>query len=443
MDGETSSSARKQHGEAGGSASGGSGAGQPAPRQGPATLSLRAEMIAPALGVRLTPIAAPALLHTALYQSLLGRGAEDKLQSGWVAGLAPGVVIRRACIFGVFSYFRPCANCCSGREESWECFVIASETSAFSPARVLPSQHVADFFVTTAVFGFFSPCVARGVSLHTSVVIGSIDHPERLTNLEDFISLTSYHIWVVRMRHHFPNHPFLHRGGTNAFCAARRPPLFLPPRYRLVTLNEGRRAVLLSDNDPLSLRAPIVGVWVSGGDSGGTGGVGTPSGQQQQSGRRPSPLTHPYVYPACLRFLLGFRGGDGASKATTVAAAASPVAFLVLQLPGGVGGGTPACYEACAVSAAAAPTPTAAGGGVGGMRVSSVGFEQLDFSADVDVSVGGGGREGGAAGGANRAVVIARLRRVSSLTAAGGAFGRALARARGRCEDNVFFSPAT
>ncbi|CBN79741.1 expressed unknown protein [Ectocarpus siliculosus] len=285
VDGETSPSARKQHRQAG-SANGGSGAGQPAPLQGAATLSLRAEMIAPALGVRLTPIAAPALLHTALYQSLLSRGAEDKLQSG------------------------------------------------------------------------------------------------------------------------------------------------------LVTLNEGRRAVLLSDNDPLSLRAPIVGVWVSGGDSGGTGGVGTPSGQQQQSGRRLSPLTHPYVYPACLRFLLGFRGGSGASKSTTAAAAAaaaSPVAFLVLQLPGGVGGGTPGCYEACAVSASAA-TPTAAGGG--GMRVASVGFEQLDFSADVDVSVGGGGREGGATGGgassANRAVVIARLRRVSSLTAAGGAFGRALARARGR-----------
>ncbi|CAN0286921.1 unnamed protein product, partial [Ectocarpus fasciculatus] len=293
--GETSSSARNQHRQAGDSTSGGSGAGnQPAPLlQGAATLSLRAEMIAPALGMRLTPIAAPALLHTALYQSLLSRGAEEKLQSGFV------------------------------------------------------------------------------------------------------------------------------------------------------TLNEGRRAVLLSDNDPLSLRAPIVGVWVSGGDRGGTSGVATPNRQQQQqsSQRRPSPLTHPYVYPACLRFLLGFRGCGGTSKAATTAAAAaaaaaSPVAFLVLQLPGGVGGGTPACYEACAVSAGA--TPTAAGGG--GLRVSSVGFEQLDFSADVDVSVGGGGREGGAAaaaggGGAsstNRAVVIARLRRVSSLTTAGGAFGRALARARGR-----------
>lgn len=47
-----------------------------------ATLSLRGEMVVPAIGVRLTPIAAPALLHTALYQSLLTRGAETKLQSG-------------------------------------------------------------------------------------------------------------------------------------------------------------------------------------------------------------------------------------------------------------------------------------------------------------------------------------------------------------------------
>lgn len=47
-----------------------------------ATLSLRGEMIVPAVGIRLTPIASPALLHTALYQSLLTRGAEDKMQSG-------------------------------------------------------------------------------------------------------------------------------------------------------------------------------------------------------------------------------------------------------------------------------------------------------------------------------------------------------------------------
>lgn len=52
------------------------------PKGAAATLSLRGEMIMPALEVRLTPVAAPALLHTALYQSLLTRGAEDKLQSG-------------------------------------------------------------------------------------------------------------------------------------------------------------------------------------------------------------------------------------------------------------------------------------------------------------------------------------------------------------------------
>lgn len=49
---------------------------------GRATLSLRGEMIVPAVGVRLTPIPPLALLHTALYQSLLTRGAEDKPQSG-------------------------------------------------------------------------------------------------------------------------------------------------------------------------------------------------------------------------------------------------------------------------------------------------------------------------------------------------------------------------
>lgn len=48
----------------------------------PATMSLRGEMVIPAVGIRLTPIAPLALLHTALYQSLLTRGAEDKLQSG-------------------------------------------------------------------------------------------------------------------------------------------------------------------------------------------------------------------------------------------------------------------------------------------------------------------------------------------------------------------------
>lgn len=136
-------------------------------------------------------------------------------------------------------------------------------------------------------------------------------------------------------------------------------------------------------------------------------------------------------------------GGRGAPKAVP----ASPAAFLVLCLPGGVGGGTPTCFEACALHAAGAAAAEAAarpagvdGGGSGGeglVSVSSVGFEQLDFSADVDVVVGGNGAEGVSGGNAgnspNRVVVIGRLRRVSNLSVAGGAFGRALARERGRC----------
>lgn len=47
-----------------------------------ATLSLRGEMVVPAVGLRLTPIAPLALLHTALYQSLMTRGAEGKPMSG-------------------------------------------------------------------------------------------------------------------------------------------------------------------------------------------------------------------------------------------------------------------------------------------------------------------------------------------------------------------------
>lgn len=57
-------------------------AGRQAFLRGGATLSLRGEMVVPALGVRLTPVAPPALLHTALFQSLLTRGAEARLQSG-------------------------------------------------------------------------------------------------------------------------------------------------------------------------------------------------------------------------------------------------------------------------------------------------------------------------------------------------------------------------
>lgn len=197
--------------------------------------------------------------------------------------------------------------------------------------------------------------------------------------------------------------------------------------------------MLLADNDPLSLRVPIVGVWISGGGAAGA----VAAGRQRHPGRRSSPLAHPLAYPACLRFLLGFRGGVTAGVSTKAAAAASPAAFLLLHLTGGVGGGAPTCFEGCALdpsggcgSAAAEP----AADGKGGARVSPFGFELLDFSADVDVTVGGkdagiGGREDGGGGGsrnANRPVVIGRLRRVSNLSAAGGAFGRALARARGR-----------
>ena len=239
-----------------------------------------------------------------------------------------------------------------------------------------------------------------------------------------------------------------------SFSLRRIFPLPQNPRRqrRLVTLNEGRRAVLLADNDPLSHRAPVVGVWISGG-GGGTAATG--KHQQQHSARRSSPLSHPLAYPACLRFLLGSRGGGGgggAGAAPKATAPASPSAFLVLQLPGGVGGGTPACFEACALhagcAAARSATTAAAADRTGLVSVSSAGFEQLDFSADVDVMVrgsdnkeggrrGGGGRDGGSGGGgggsgANRAVVIGRLRRVSNLSAAGGAFARALARERGR-----------
>ena len=199
-----------------------------------------------------------------------------------------------------------------------------------------------------------------------------------------------------------------------------------------------------------------MGVWVSGGAGAADGHQHRRHEQQQPPGRRPLPLGHPYLFSACLRFLLGFRGGEGAPAEAPPAGGgapkavpASPSAFLVLCLPGGVGGGTPTCFEACALHAAspAAPAVTRPVGADGGglISVSSVGFELLDFSADVDAVVGGSGTEArrpaaaaaaaaGAGGGsvADRAVVIGKLRRVSSLSAAGGAFGRALARERGR-----------
>ena len=234
--------------------------------------------------------------------------------------------------------------------------------------------------------------------------------------------------------------------------------------------------MLLSDNDPLSFRAHIVGVWVSGrtGDGSssssgsGSGGPGTPGGQQQhRHGRQPSLLGHPFTYPACLRFLLGTHrgnsggdngnggGGGGGGGGGASRPAATPGSFLVLHLPGGVDGGTPAFFEACALSNGKAASAT-----VGrGLDVRSAGFEQLDFSADIDVAVGGGGtgedgggepgggrrgggREGAGGGGggsgggggddsANRAIVIGRLRRVLKPSLA-EPFGRALDEAMGR-----------
>lgn len=79
----------------GGGGDGGEGDGwrrARAPRERSATLFMRAEMMVPSLGLKLTPIAPLALLHTALYQSLLTRGAENKLQSGCVDGRAPSAV---------------------------------------------------------------------------------------------------------------------------------------------------------------------------------------------------------------------------------------------------------------------------------------------------------------------------------------------------------------
>lgn len=183
-----------------------------------------------------------------------------------------------------------------------------------------------------------------------------------------------------------------------------------------------------------------MGVWVSG----RSGGAPRTAGGRHP-GPRPSPLGHPYTYPACLRFLLGSRGGGhggGREGGGTPRAAASPAAFLVLHLPGGVDGGRPAFFDACALHNG--KTAWAAGRG---LDVASTGFEQLDFSADVDVVLGDGGsasvREGGGrgragrrgerggGGAANRAVVIGTLRRVS-IPSFAGPFGRALEATRGR-----------
>lgn len=197
----------------------------------------------------------------------------------------------------------------------------------------------------------------------------------------------------------------------------------------LLTLNEGRRAVLLSDTDTVALRVPVVGVWVSGGGCGGS--------STRQHGPPPSPLRHPYTYPACLRYLMlsattttiatkkERERQSGIAAAGNSRAAASDTAFLVLHLPGGVSGGTPNFFEASALCSDGHGTRVV---GRGGQAASSVaGFEQLDFSADVDVTVeygdvfagqgegkGQGGGGGGGSGRGNKAVVIGRLRRVSS-----------------------------
>lgn len=195
--------------------------------------------------------------------------------------------------------------------------------------------------------------------------------------------------------------------------------------FRLLTLNEGRRAVFLSDTDPLSLRAPLVGVWVAGACGGGSspGGHGPP----------PSPVRHPHAYAACLRLLLQreatAREKDSGTESGTAAV------FLLLHLPGGISGGAPTCFEVSPVANDGTRMPGRGGSRrPTGFRVTDVAgaFEQLDFSANVDVAVegsGGGGaeetvnegrgrsargeaRHGGDKG--SRALVIGRLRRVSN-----------------------------
>lgn len=101
--------------------------------------------------------------------------------------------------------------------------------------------------------------------------------------------------------------------------------------------------------------------------------------------------------------------------------------FLVLHVVGGVSGGAPRFFEGSATGSS-----DGSGSGSKTNSVASAGFEQLDFSADVDVVVaeerdtreGGAkmreGREGKVIGGSGggrsleRVVVIGRLRRVSN-----------------------------
>lgn len=184
--------------------------------------------------------------------------------------------------------------------------------------------------------------------------------------------------------------------------------------------------MLLSDSDPLSLRAPIVGVWVSG-----SCGGGSPAGGEQ--GPRPSLLLrHPCAYPACLRFLTRHERSPREKKpGASPSSASSPAAFLVLHLTGGISGGVPAFFEASAVATDGSRAVSRGGGARGGGAVRTgliPGFEQLDFSASVDVVVGEGRADAGGDGeagrrrtrqraresGSNRTLVIGRLRRVSN-----------------------------
>ncbi|CAM9455214.1 unnamed protein product, partial [Sphacelaria rigidula] len=146
------------------------------------------------------------------------------------------------------------------------------------------------------------------------------------------------------------------------------------------------------------------GVWVSGGDGGG-GGNSTAT-REQPHGPPPSPFQHPLTYSACLRYLrllttraaqqrtgaaqdgarpAGGSADGGAAEMPTKAApqtAFEEPYFLVLHVVGGVSGGAPRFFEGSATGSS-----DGSGSGSKTNSVASAGFEQLDFSADVDVVV--------------------------------------------------------
>lgn len=212
--------------------------------------------------------------------------------------------------------------------------------------------------------------------------------------------------------------------------------------------------MLLSDTDPLTLRAPIVGVWVSGRASNGGNKRRLDGGVQRQpsASRYLPPLGHAHLYPACLRFLFGFRGNhcgggfDGAGRPAKSKRnsrdVASPESFLVLHVQGGVDGGPAVFFQASAVHAG----KTGSSGGRSGLDISSLGFEQLDFTTDIDAAVSsqGVGKDGGGMGVGtsgsrdqgrrdqqSRPVVIGKMRTVSNETFA-TPFARALEERRRR-----------